>query len=136
MILLGSLWAAAYRSLFLPSVFAIGGLLGLVSIAAALVLRVLLQSLRRAIDDVADVAAVHLARNPAALADVLDRLHHDDRRVAVTTERAEWLWFEAVEEAVATNAAAKTKAKAALRRIDADLTRRATLARATAAGLA
>ena len=47
-------------------------------------------------DEIADVAAILLARHPAALAAVCDRLAADDRQVGRSSWRAELLWFKAV----------------------------------------
>jgi Zn-dependent protease with chaperone function len=44
-------------------------------------------------DEIADVAAVLLARNPAALASVCGQLSHLPRRVLRTSWRADHLWF-------------------------------------------
>lgn len=47
-------------------------------------------------DEIADVAAILLARHPAALAAVCDRLAADDRLVARSSWRAELRWFKVV----------------------------------------
>ncbi len=55
-------------------------------------------SVRHHADEIADVVAIRLARNPAALGAVCARLAQDSRRVERTGSRSELLWFETVEE--------------------------------------
>lgn len=50
-------------------------------------------------DEIADVAAILLARHPAALAAVCDRLAADGLRVGRSSWRADLLWFKAVPPA-------------------------------------
>lgn len=143
---------ALKAEIFLPSVFAVGVALAVASFLALMLLMSPLYWLREAVVDLADVAAVYLARNPVALAAVLDRLAENERRVAVTTERCELLWFEAVEkvfenhEVEARDGAGKTtkattktvdpkKLAAANERTRAELERRAALVTATAQGI-
>ena len=106
-------YAAFEAEVFLPSVFALGCALAGGSFLCLMLLMSPLYWVREAVVDLADVAAVYLARHPAALHDVLDRLARNDRRVATTTERCELLWFEAVEvvfktEVESTDASGKT----------------------------
>jgi heat shock protein HtpX len=54
-------------------------------------------AVRQSADEIADVLAVRLARNPASLGAVCARLAIDQTRVAATGWRSELLWFEAVE---------------------------------------
>ena len=62
-------------------------------------LRRLEMSMRHNADEIADVAAVKLARNPASLAALCAGLADDERRVLATAWRSELLWFEMVEAA-------------------------------------
>jgi hypothetical protein len=105
-------------------------------------LRLPLYWLRESVVDLADVAAVYLARNPSALASTLTKLAANERRVAVTTERCELLWFEAVEVVFekADDGSSRRKVDpkrlaAADARSRAELERRAALVTATAAGI-
>jgi hypothetical protein len=54
---------------------------------------------RRNADEIADVAAIHLAKNPASLGAVCARLAANTDRVAPVGWRSELMWFEAVESA-------------------------------------
>lgn len=63
------------------------------------ILRRLELSMRRHADEIADVAAVRLARNPGALADLCARLAEDDTPVRTAGWRSELMWFEMVEAA-------------------------------------
>lgn len=54
-------------------------------------------AVRRHADEIADVVAVRLARNPEGFAAACARLAKNPGRVAVTGRRSELLWFEAVE---------------------------------------
>ena len=143
-------YAALEAEVFLPSVFALGCALAVASFLCLMLLMSPLYWVREAVVDLADVAAVYLARHPAALHDVLDRLARNDRRVATTTERCELLWFEAVEVVFKTedvesaDASGKTtkqkqadpkKLAAANERSRKELERRAALVDATTRGL-
>jgi heat shock protein HtpX len=70
-------------------------LLGWLSRAAT---RRLELSVRHRADEIADVVAIRLARNPASLGALCARLADDTRRVRRTGARSELLWFETVEE--------------------------------------
>lgn len=69
--------------------------LGVVSKTA---LRRLEVSVRRHADEIADVVAVKLAKNPASLGSVCARLAANPARVSPVGWRSELLWFEAVEQ--------------------------------------
>lgn len=60
-------------------------------------------------DELADVAAVHLSRNPASLGEACTRLAADDRTVARPVAKAEHSWFKLAEP---TGAAAELHARA------------------------
>ena len=60
-------------------------------------LRKLELSVRCHADDIADVAAIELARNPASLGAVCARLASNPARVTHVGWRSELLWFEAAE---------------------------------------
>ena len=83
---------------FLPSVLAFA--VGLVALGglAAFLLGHMSRRIRSDADDVADVAAVHLSKNPIGLGRALDRIGADPRRVTHNTWRSELLWFETTEE--------------------------------------
>jgi len=134
--------AALEEGVFLPSVFLIGAALAAVSFVAHKLLVQPLFWLREAVVDLADVAAVHLARNPNALASTLTKLAENDRRVAITTERCELLWFEAVETVFEKSDDGKSKHKVNEKRLAeanarsrTELERRAALVTATAQGI-
>ena len=128
--------------LVLPTLFLVGAGLTAVAAVAYGALSKPLESLRRQSDEVADVGAVLLARNPMALAHVLDRLVTDERRVATTNDRCGHQWFEACEEVLTPAETEEGRAKraeaiaAANDAIVAELKRRSALATATAAGIA
>jgi len=63
------------------------------------ILRRLELSMRRHADEIADVAAVRLARNPGSLAALCARLAEDDEPVRTAGWRSELMWFEMVEAA-------------------------------------
>lgn len=66
----------------------------------------LLPRIRAESDELADVAAVRLARHPAALGEVCARLAADDTAVASAPTAARLLWFELVPDDTVTAAAA------------------------------
>ncbi len=70
---------------------------------------------RRQSDEIADVCAVMLAKNPASLGSVCVQLASDPRRVSRIGWRSELMWFEAVEEltdgAAAAGADARTRSE-------------------------
>lgn len=77
---------------------------GLIGLAAAILgmiahlpLRRLEVAVRRDADQIADVVAIKLARNPQALGELCDRLSRDERHVEHVGWRSELLWFEAIE---------------------------------------
>jgi hypothetical protein len=124
-------------------VLVVGLVLVVVSVFALVLLQRPMQWLRRSVDDVADVAAVNLARHPGALAAVLTRLAADDRRVGSITDRSEFVWFEMVgrvDQPATSDDAAETKSAEQVTRVNTSahsaLERRAALAAATARGLA
>ncbi|MCU1351885.1 MAG: Zn-dependent endoprotease HtpX [Acidimicrobiales bacterium] len=83
---------------FLPSWAAIGVVMVVLGTVTKALLKRMNERIRSEADDLADVAAVHLAGNPYALGTVLDRLATDARRVRRSSWRSELLWFETVEE--------------------------------------
>ena len=85
----GGTWVSGY---------AFGIALAVVGFLAAALLGRTTRRIRSEADDVADVAAVHLAKNPFALGQALDRVASDPRRVMHNTWRSELLWFETTEE--------------------------------------
>lgn len=152
LLVVGAVGAALKAEVFLPSMFLVGCALAGAPFVALMLLMSPLYWVREAVVDLADVAAVYLARHPTALAAVLGRLAENERRVATTTERCELLWFEAVEVVFATEevestdaSGKKTKTKtkkvdpkklaAANERSRAELERRAALVTATARGI-
>jgi Zn-dependent protease with chaperone function len=134
---------ALKADLFLPSLFLVGVGIAAVSGIAATTLTVPFEALRRQSDEVADVGAVLLAKNPRALAMALDRLASDSRRVKATTDRCAHQWFEACEPIVAASFEVVTdrNGKRTLElanangAINAELARRSALAQATADGV-
>ncbi len=85
---------------FLPSAFAFAAALAALGGLAAFLLGHMSRRIRSDADDVADVAAVHLSKNPIGLGRALDRIGADPRRVVHNTWRSELLWFETTEEEV------------------------------------
>lgn len=77
------------------------GLVGLLLLGLGLVsktaLRKLEVSVRRHADEIADVVAVKLAKNPSSLGSVCARLAANPGRVSPVGWRSELLWFESVE---------------------------------------
>lgn len=101
-------------------------LLGL-GLVAKMTLRRLEMSVRCHADEIADVVAIKLARNPQSLGAVCARLAANPGRVTPVGWRSELLWFEAVE-----CAAEAGDVRAANRRSRAELTNRAIKAYAEA----
>lgn len=91
------LWLAD-KGGFLVSPFVFG--LGLAALGgiASFALGHMSRRIRSDADDVADVVAVHLCKNPIGLGRALDRIGADPRRVTHNTWRSELLWFETTEE--------------------------------------
>jgi Zn-dependent protease with chaperone function len=87
-----------YASATWVSGYAIGIALAIVGFVTAALLGRTTRRIRSEADDVADVAAVHLAKNPYALGQALDRVGADARRVTHNSWRSELLWFETTEE--------------------------------------
>ena len=83
---------------FLPSAAAFGAAMAALGGAAAFLLSRMSQRIRSEADDVADVVAVHLCKNPLGLGRALDRIGADHRYVRRNSWRAELLWFETTEE--------------------------------------
>lgn len=114
------------------------GIVGLMLIvlgwSSSSTLRRLEMAVRRSADEIADVVAVRLARNPASLGAVCARLALDDSRVASTGWRSELLWFEAVEtsEFEAEPTVLSAEMESFRTRSRGDLIRRSTAAYATA----
>jgi len=98
-------------------------------VVARTVLRRLELSVRGHADEIADVHAVLLARNPASLGQVCARLAVIEPRVSPVGWRSELLWFEAVETVDESDAAAVQGAAARAR---SELVRRAVRAYAEA----
>lgn len=89
---------AAYEvQAFLWSVALTGLALLALGFVSKSVLRRLERSVRGHADEIADVVAVRLAKNPASLGSVCARLASNDRRVTRTGWRSELMWFEMVE---------------------------------------
>jgi heat shock protein HtpX len=97
---LGTLVFAAleYADVFLWSTAAVAVVLVVLGWLARTVLRRLEVAVRRHADEIADVMAVKLARNPQSLGMVCARLAANHGRVRRVGWRSELLWFEAVEE--------------------------------------
>jgi len=113
------LWSSAVFSL---------ALIGL-GICSKTILRQLELTVRRNADEIADVQAIRLARDPNSLGDVCARLAADERRVSPVQWRSELLWFEAVETAKPNDDVAAIRSSIRSR---ADLLRRALAAYAEA----
>ncbi len=94
--LIGAAWNGA-GILWSTMLFALA-LMVLGSICTPL-LRRLEMGMRRNADEIADVAAVKLSRNPGSLAALCAVLAEDERHVLATSWRSELLWFEMVEAA-------------------------------------
>jgi len=103
-------------------------LIGL-GICSKTILRQLELTVRRNADEIADVQAIRLARDPNSLGDVCARLAADERRVSPVQWRSELLWFEAVETAKPNDDVAAIRSSIRSR---ADLLRRALAAYAEA----
>lgn len=100
------LWLAD-KGGFLPSAAAFGTAMAALGGAAAFLLSRMSHRIRSEADDVADVVAVHLCKNPLGLGRALDRIGADPRRVQRNNWRSELLWFETTEETVSTDAFAR-----------------------------
>jgi len=94
--LLGAAWNGA-GILWSTILFALA-LMVLGSICTPM-LRSLEMGMRRNADEIADVAAVKLSRNPGSLAALCAGLAQDERHVLCASWRSELLWFEMVEAA-------------------------------------
>lgn len=101
------------------SLIALGLLLAIVGGLGRVLVGRAMASIRRESDELADVAAILLARNPESLGNVCARLVHDRSEVAVRPERARLLWFKLVsDDSVSAAGAAReleTRADAAYR---------------------
>lgn len=84
-----------------PGIFWSGIVFSFLLLALGLVctplLRRLEMSMRRHADEIADVAAIKLARNPGSLASLCARLADEERSVMNAAWRSELMWFEMVE---------------------------------------
>lgn len=120
--------------------FLFGVAIVIVSGVSILLLNRPLLRLRADTDDVADCVAVHLSRHPAALAQLLGRLAADQRRVALSSSRAEHMWFESASDEVPAPSDHVAFDPAVLVALNApthqELTRRQANALATASGVA
>jgi Zn-dependent protease with chaperone function len=83
---------------FLPSAAAFGVAMAVLGGIAAFLLTRMSHRIRSEADDVADVVAVHLCKNPLGLGKALDRIGADAQRVQRNNWRSELLWFETTEE--------------------------------------
>jgi Zn-dependent protease with chaperone function len=90
-------WLAFKDYAYLWGTFLTGLGLLVVGGLSAFAFRGLELSVRRHSDEIADVAAVQLARDPVSLAELLVRLAENDARVGPAPSSAEHLWFELVE---------------------------------------
>jgi len=88
---------AYYTEIVLWSTGVVALLLIGLGIVATSTLRRLERSVRCHADEIADVVAVRLARNPRSLGSLCTRLAHNPDRVSPVGWRSELLWFEAVE---------------------------------------
>ncbi len=89
-------------------------------------------SVRRHADEIADVAAIRHARNPASLGSVCAKLAANPDRVSPVGWRSELMWFEAVESPDAATDDTGSDVVAANRRSRQELLGRAVAAYATA----
>lgn len=85
-------------SLFLPTPFLGGVALLVLGWVAERLVDPVGRRLRHDADRLADVGTVHLARHPDALARLCDHLAADERRVGVSANHLDHLWFEEVTE--------------------------------------
>lgn len=88
---------AHYVDIFLWSTGLVAVLLIVLGTLSHSVLRKLELSVRHHADEIADVVAIKLARNPSSLGSLCARLAANAGRVRRTGWRSELLWFEAVE---------------------------------------
>ena len=95
-LLLGAAW---YRVGVLWSTILFSLALMVLGSVCTTLLRRLEMGMRRHADELADVAAVKLARNPGSLAALCARLAEDEGHVRAAGWRSELLWFEMVEAA-------------------------------------
>ena len=100
------LWLAD-KAGFLVSPFVFALVLTALGGIAAFALGHMSRRIRSDADDVADVVAVHLCKNPIGLGRALDRIGADHRRVTHNSWRAELLWFETTEEEATADAAVR-----------------------------
>ena len=100
------LWLAD-KGGFLVSPFVFGVALAGLGGIASFALGHMSRRIRSDADDVADVVAVHLCKNPLGLGRALDRIGADPRRVTHNTWRSELLWFETTEEEASVEGAAR-----------------------------
>ena len=103
MLVVFQLWLAD-KAGFLVSPFVFALALTALGGLAAFALGHMSRRIRSDADDVADVVAVHLCKNPIGLGRALDRIGADHRRVTHNTWRSELLWFETTEEEASTDA--------------------------------
>ncbi|MEO6125879.1 MAG: M48 family metalloprotease [Ilumatobacteraceae bacterium] len=94
-VLVGAL--AYYGDVVLWSTGLVALLLFGLGVVSKTMLRRLELSVRRHADEIADVVAVKLAKNPSSLGMVCQRLAANPARVSPAGWRSELLWFEAVE---------------------------------------
>ena len=106
MLVVFQLWLAD-KAGFLVSPFVFALALTALGGIAAFALGHMSRRIRSDADDVADVVAVHLCKNPIGLGRALDRIGADHRRVTHNSWRAELLWFETTEEEATADAAVR-----------------------------
>ena len=106
MLVVFQLWLAD-KAGFLLSPFVFALVLTALGGIAAFALGHMSRKIRSDADDVADVVAVHLCKNPIGLGRALDRIGADHRRVTHNTWRSELLWFETTEEEATSDAAVR-----------------------------
>jgi Zn-dependent protease with chaperone function len=116
---------AYYTEIFLWSAGFTGAALVVLGWIARHSLRRLEFSVRRHADEIADVVAIRLARNPASLGAVCARLAANPDRVSPVGWRSELMWFEAVESPEATGDESGSDVVGANRRSREELLRRA-----------
>jgi len=97
-LVVASVAALFEAGLFLPTPFLGGVALAALGGVAETLVGPAAHRLRADADRLADVGTVQLARHPDALARLCDRLATDSRRVGVTANHLDHLWFEEVTE--------------------------------------